>query len=78
MLRRAGIPVYLSDAHTLADRLAETEKIGIVPDGVFPDYCKSLFPNEHIIDFMNLPDEDREKFLPFCTWYDEDPVYLQG
>jgi hypothetical protein len=77
-LRRAGIPVFLSEAHTLADRLAETEKIGIVPDGVFPDYCSGLFPNEHIIDFMNLPDEDREKFLPFCTWYDEDPVYLQG
>lgn len=78
VLRRAGIPVYLSDAHTLADRLAETEKIGIVPDGVFPDYCKSLFPNEHIIDFINLPYEDREKFLPFCTWYEEKPVYLQA
>jgi hypothetical protein len=77
VLRRAGIPVYLSDAHTLADRLAETEKIGIVPDGVFPDYCKSLFPNEQIIDFINLPYEDREKFLPFCTWYEEKPVYLQ-
>lgn len=77
-LCRAGIPVYLSEAHTLADRLAETEKIGIVPDGVFPDYCGGLFPNEHIIDFMNLPDEDREKFLPFCTWYEEAPVYLQG
>lgn len=75
-LRRAGIPVFLTDAHTLADRLAETEKIGIVPDGVFPDYCQSFFPNEHIIDFINLPDEDREKFLPFCTWYEEDPVYL--
>ena len=78
MLRRAGIPVYLSDAHTLADRLAATEKIGIVPDGVFPDYCKSLFPNEHIIDFINLPYEDREKFFPFCTWYEEKPVYLQA
>ena len=75
-LRRAGIPVYLSEAHTLADRLAETEKIGIVPEGVFPDYCSDFFPNEHIIDFINLPDEDREKFLPFCTWYEEDPVYL--
>ena len=76
VLRRAGIPVYLSEAHTLADRLAETEKIGIVPEGVFPDYCQNYFPNEHIIDFINLPDEDREQFLPFCTWYEEEPVNL--
>ena len=29
-----------------------------------------------IIDYMNLPDEDREKFLPFCIWYDEPQVTL--
>ena len=29
-----------------------------------------------IIDYMNLPSEDREKFLPFCTWYEEKPVAL--
>ncbi len=76
-LQRAGIPVYLSQAQSLADRLAETEKIGIVPQGVFPAYCSSFFPNEHVIDYMNLPYEDREKFLPFCTWYEEEPVYLK-
>ena len=75
-LTRAGVPVFLAEAHTLADRLAEKEKIGIVPDGVVPVYCESDFPNEHIIDFINLPDEDQEKFLPFCTWYEEKPVYL--
>jgi hypothetical protein len=26
-----------------------------VPEGVLPAYCGSWFPNEHIIDFMNLP-----------------------
>ena len=75
-LTRAGVPVFLAEAHTLADRLAEKEKIGIVPDGVIPVYCESDFPNEHIIDFINLPDEDQEKFLPFCTWYEEKPIYL--
>ena len=75
-LTRAHIPVYLVEAQTLADRLAEKEKIGIVPEGVMPAYCGNWFPNEHIIDFMNLPDENREKFLPFCTWYDEQPVTL--
>ena len=48
----------------------------IVPEGVLPAYCGSWFPNEHIIDYMNLPSEDREKFLPFCTWYEESPAAL--
>ena len=64
-LTRANIPVYLAE-----------EKIGIVPEGVLPAYCGSWFPNEHIIDYMNLPSEDREKFLPFCTWYEERPAAL--
>lgn len=75
-LTRANIPVCLAEAQMLADRLDEKELIGIVPEGVLPAYCASWFPNEHIIDFMNLPDEDREKFLPFCTWYDEEPAAL--
>lgn len=75
-LTRADIPAYLEGAHALADRLTETERIGIVPEGVFPAYCGSWFPNEHIIDYMNLPYEDREKFLPFCNWYKEEPVTL--
>jgi hypothetical protein len=36
---------------------------------------ESWFPKEHIIDYMNLPYDDREKFLPFCVWYDEEPDY---
>ena len=74
--RITHIPVYLAEAKMLADRLAEEEKIGIVPEGVLPAYCGSWFPNEHIIDYMNLPSEDREKFLPFCTWYEERPTVL--
>ena len=55
-------------AKLLADRLLEKEKIGIVPDGVIPAYCESLFPNENIIDFMNLPFENRDELLPYCVW----------
>ena len=66
-LRRAGLPVYMMEAAALADRLTEKEKIGIVPEGVMPAYCHSYFPNEHIIDFMNLPDENREELLPHCV-----------
>lgn len=75
-LTRADVPVYLREAQTLAERLAETEWIGIVPEGVMPAYCGNWFPNEHIIDYMNLPYDDREKFLPFCVWYDEEPIKL--
>ena len=75
-LTRAGIPVYLDEAHTLVERLCGVERIGIVPEGVMPAYCESYFPNEHIIDFMNLPDEDREEFLPYCVWYDEPTITL--
>lgn len=75
-LTRANIPTYLVKAKLLAERLAEREIIGIVPEGVFPSYCENWFPGEGIIDFMNLPDEDREKFLPYCTWYKEKPVAL--
>ena len=67
-LRRAGLPVYLQEARTLVARMNETEKIGIVPDGVIPAYCESHFPNEHIIDFMNLPDENQEEFARHCVW----------
>ena len=75
-LRRAGLPVYMMEATALADRLTEKEKIGIVPEGVMPAYCHSYFPNEHIIDFMNLPDENREKLLPHCVWQKEPVVSL--
>lgn len=75
-LTRARIPVYLAEAHMLADRLAEKEMIGIVPEGVIPAYCASWFPDEHIIDYINLPYEDRELFLPFCTWYEEKEISL--
>jgi hypothetical protein len=29
---------------------------------------ESLFPNENIIDFMNLPFENRDELLPYCVW----------
>ena len=46
----------------------ETEKIGIVPKGIFPRYCDSLFPNENVIDFMNLPYEERDRVVSACKW----------
>ena len=67
-LCRADVPVYLFEGKTLVERVLETEKIGIVPDGVFPDYCSSRFPEEHIIDFMNLPYEEADRIAALATW----------
>ena len=75
-IRKAGYPVSLVDGHTLVSRLLETERIGIVPEGVIPSYCESLFPNEHIIDFMNLPSENRQLVADHCVWQDIEPVEL--
>ena len=76
-LYRAGVPVFLADADALADRLSEPEQIGIVPEGVTPAYCDSYFPGQDIIEFMNLPYENREKFVPFCTWQPIPEVRLE-
>lgn len=75
-LNRVDIPVFLFESEALADRMAEKEFIGIVPDGITPRYCESRFPGEHIITFMNLTNEDRELFLPFCHWQPIKPVTL--
>ena len=77
-LRRNGIFVYLPGAKLLIERLLETEKIGIVPDGIFPRYCESLFPKEDIRCFMNLPyeKEEKERMLPYCVWQEPAEIML--
>ena len=69
-LKRKGLPVVVSDAKELLARFRGTDRIGIVPENVFPRYCESWFPGERIVDFMNLPWEkkDREKLIPFVSW----------
>ncbi|MBE6868637.1 MAG: hypothetical protein E7494_07720 [Ruminococcus albus] len=67
-LKRAGYPVNIVNAEELIARLNETEIIGIVPIGVIPLYCGGYFPNEKIIDFMNLPFEERSKVVEKCIW----------
>lgn len=71
-LMEQGIVVFLEDGEKLIERLNETEKIGIVPQGVIPRYCHGMFPGENIITFMNLPyeKENMEKMLPYCVWQD--------
>jgi len=67
-LYRAGLPVVLYEAKLLASRLEGTEKMGIVPEGVYPIYCRSMFPGEKIIDFINLPEDRQDELLQYCEW----------
>lgn len=77
-LHREGLPVYMHKGKQLADRLMEKEKIGVVPRGVFPAYCASLFPDEEIIDYMNLPyyDEGGAEVAKYCIWQELPEVRL--
>jgi hypothetical protein len=71
-----GLPVILTDGVELAAMLTGADNIGIVPDGIFPRYCASLFPEEKIIDFMNLPYERTEQVEKVAFWYPVQEVHL--
>ena len=75
-LHHRGIPVCVREAGLLVKRLQETEKIGIVPEGIIPAYCEAYFPGESIIAFRNLPEERREEVAMHCIWQDIPPVEL--
>lgn len=75
-LHRKGLPVCVREAKTLVERMQETEKIGIVPEGVYPVYCEGRFPDEHIITFQNLPSENQEEVAKHCVWQEIREVTL--
>ena len=75
-LKKAGYPVTIYNAEELIERFNETERIGIVPKGVFPRYCGGYFPHEKIIDFMNLPYEERDKVAEKCIWQPLEEIRL--
>lgn len=75
-LYRAGVPVCIRDADILTARLTEQEKVGIVPKGIYPVYCQSLFPDEKVIDFINFPDWKTEQVEQHCVWQEIPEVRL--
>ena len=75
-LCRAGLPVWLSEADVLVERVLGTEKVGVVPQGIIPKYRSGDFPNEKVISFMNLPYEDTELVAEKCVWQDIREVNL--
>lgn len=75
-LTEHGLPIFLTDAKELAAMLTGTDYIGIVPEGIFPRYCASLFPGEKMLNFMNLPHEKREQVEKAAIWYQLQEVRL--
>ena len=77
-LREAGLPVVLHEGRGLLARMLEEDKIGIVPNGIWPTYCEGLFPGEAILDLINLPDEKQDEVVKYCSWYPEPTVELES
>ena len=67
------------DDEAIRDGILGKDIVGIVPEGVFPRYCESLFPNEMIVDFTNLDLEDEENavFMAKAVFDDPDPIALE-
>ena len=64
-----GLPIFLTDGIEIAAMLTGMDYIGIVPEGIIPRYCASLFPGEKILDFMNLPQGKKEQVEKAAIWY---------
>lgn len=75
-LYRANIPVGLYNGRFIANAFTGTDRIGIVPNGVFPRYCHSMFPKEDVIDFVNIYDDEMDSIKDYVTWYDIPEIHL--
>ncbi len=71
------IPFILSKAEEIIKMAKGVDYIGIVPENVFPRYCRNLFPDEDgIIDFMNLGYEKTSEIITKAHWYPLERVNL--
>jgi general stress protein 26 len=68
-LKDRGVPVYLMESGAISDMLSGRDFIGVVPDGVRPWRCEDLFPDEKLIDFINLPTENTYAVSKKILWY---------
>ena len=77
-IRKMGYPVILINATAINARFQGNDWIGIVPNGVFPRYCESMFPESYgtILDFMNIYQDEFEKLKDYIEWLPESPALL--
>ena len=79
-LRQHNIMVELEDMDELLARCLGTDRVGIVPNGVFPRYCEGMFPGEKVVDFINIHhwDENYAEIVEKASWQEIEtpkPVY---
>ena len=73
-LRQHNIMVELEDMDELLARCLGTDRVGIVPNGVFPRYCEGMFPGEKVVDFMNIHhwEENYAEIVEKASWHEID------
>lgn len=70
-LKRAGLPIRLDDGYLLVRRLYALDRVGIVPQGIVPAYCRGMFPDEIVIDYFNLHSDMGSRAVSRIHWYPE-------
>lgn len=77
-LSKEGFPVYVYRAEAIRKAVLGEDNIGIVPEGVIPAYCGSMFPGENIISFMNISEdaENNEAFMSEAVFDPPDKLEL--
>lgn len=62
----------LGEIHAVEGR--DAAQSALVTEVYWPEEFSML--KDHFANLDELNYEDREKFLPFCVWYDEEPIML--
>lgn len=62
----------LGEIHAVEGR--DAAQSTLVTEVYWPEEFSML--KDHFANLDELNYEDREKFLPFCVWYDEEPIML--
>lgn len=61
---------WTRNAETCRGYLA-LDRVGIVPQGIVPAYCRKLFPDEIVIDYFNLHLDMGSRAVSRIHWYPE-------
>ena len=79
-LKRAGFPVALDNGKSIAARLDETDRIGILPEYIPTYYCRygSSVIGYDVLDLVNLDDGDKpDAVASKATWIEPQEVNIK-
>ena len=71
-ITRSELFAKLGEIHAVEGR--DAAQSALVTEVYWPEEFSML--KDHFANLGELNYEDREKFLPFCVWYDEEPIML--